>query len=64
MGVRVAFDVNKASWGFTPILNRGLFKVSSDSTLFVEFVLPIRFQETAGVHSNSIGFGIHVGVGF
>src|SRR5919198_5148043 len=46
-GVRVAFDVNKPSWGFTPILNHGLLQVGSGGTLFTEFVLPIRFQEDA-----------------
>jgi hypothetical protein len=64
-GVRLAFDVNQASWGFTPILNHGLLKVGRGAALFGEFVLPIRFQEDAGGKSfTSVGFGVHVGVGF
>ena len=64
-GVRLAFDVNKPSWGFTPILNHGLLKVGTDSTLFGELVLPIRFQSTGpGNTSTAIGFGVHVGIGF
>jgi hypothetical protein len=63
-GARLAFDVNKASWGFTPILNHGLLKVGRDATLFGEFVLPIRFQDSGTGTFTSIGFGVHVGVGF
>ena len=64
-GVRMAFDVGRPSWGFTPILNHGLLKVGDGATLFGEFVLPIRFQ-SAGPNNTftSVGFGIHVGVGF
>jgi hypothetical protein len=63
-GIRVAFDVNQASWGFTPLVNYGLFAVG-DGSLFVEAVVPIRFQEDDfGVNFTSIGFGAHVGVGF
>ena len=64
-GARLAFDINKASWGFTPILNHGLFKVGRDTALFAEAVVPVRFQENSqGNMFTSIGFGIHVGVGF
>jgi len=64
-GARLAFDVNKASWGFTPILNHGLLKVGSGSTLFGELVVPVRFQENVfGKSYASIGLGVHVGVGF
>jgi hypothetical protein len=64
-GGRLAFDVNKPSWGFTPILNHGLLKVGKDGTLFGEFVLPVRFQEnSAGKSFTSVGFGVHLGVGF
>ena len=64
-GARLAFDVNEASWGFTPILNHGLLKVGSDSTLFGELVLPIRFREDGRRKSfTSVGFGVHIGVGF
>jgi len=64
-GVRMAFDVNEPSWGFTPILNHGLFKVGEGGTLFGELVVPIRFQ-SAGPNNTftSVGIGVHLGVGF
>lgn len=64
-GVRMAFDVNEPSWGFTPILNHGLFKVGEGGTLFGELVVPIRFQ-SAGRNNTftSVGVGVHLGVGF
>ena len=59
-GLRMAFDVNGASWGFTPLLNLGL-----RAGYFVEFVVPIRFQDDdIGDTNTAIGFGIHLGVGF
>jgi hypothetical protein len=64
-GVRMAFDVGGASWGFTPILNHGLLKVGNDATLFGEFVLPIRFQSRGPNDTfTAVGFGVHIGVGF
>jgi hypothetical protein len=64
-GVRLAFDVNQASWGFTPIVNHGLLQVGRGASLFAELVLPIRFQEDAAGNSfTSFGVGVHVGVGF
>jgi hypothetical protein len=57
-GVRMAFGVNQASWGFTPLLNYG-------DLVFAEVVLPIRFKEDGfGDGFTSIGFGVHLGVGF
>jgi hypothetical protein len=62
-GLRMAFDINGASWGFTPLLNKGFSQ--GDHAYFVEFVVPIRFQDdSAGEGSTAIGFGVHVGVGF
>jgi hypothetical protein len=62
-GLRMAFDIGGASWGFTPLLNRGFS--SGDHAYFVEFVVPIRFQDDAvGEGSTAIGFGVHLGVGF
>lgn len=58
-GLRMAFDVNQSSWGFTPLLHRKLSDMGM-SNLFGELVVPIRFQDK----NNSIGIGIHVGVGF
>ena len=62
-GVRMAFDVRESSWGFTPLLNRG-FPVGR-MTYFVEGVVPVRFQENAtGRGQTSVGFAMHLGVGF
>jgi hypothetical protein len=62
-GLRMAFDINGASWGFTPLLNKG-FPVGGQ-TYFVEFVVPIRFQDdSVGDTHGAIGFGVHLGIGF
>jgi len=62
-GLRMAFDIGGASWGFTPLLNRGFSK--GDHAYFVELVAPIRFQDdAAGKSSTAIGLGVHLGVGF
>jgi hypothetical protein len=59
-GLRMAFDIRSASWGFTPLLNRGL-----GHHTFVEAVVPIRFQDDElGEGSTAVGFGVHLGVGF
>jgi hypothetical protein len=58
-GIRLAFDVNQSSWGFTPLLHKK-FGTLGSSPLFGELVLPIRFQNG----NNSIGLGIHIGFGF
>jgi hypothetical protein len=63
-GLRMAFDIGGASWGFTPLINRTLFSMNAHA-YFVEFVVPIRFQDDdAGDMHGSIGFGVHFGVGF
>ena len=65
VGLRMAFDVNKASWGFTPLLNRTLFQHTDGTSVFGELVVPIRFQEDpSGSSFTSIGLGVHVGLGF
>ncbi len=62
-GLRMAFDIGAASWGFTPLLNKG-FSVEGQS-YFVELVVPIRFQDDdQGDSHTSIGLGVHVGFGF
>ena len=62
-GMRMAFDINGASWGFTPLLNKG-FPLDG-RTYFVEFVLPIRFQDTStGDTHTAVTFGVHLGIGF
>jgi len=64
-GLRMAFDVNKASWGFTPLINYGLHAVSGGGSVFAEVVVPIRFQEDFfGDGFTRIGLGVHIGVGF
>jgi hypothetical protein len=64
-GLRMAFDVNQASWGFTPLLNKAFPVPGHPYSLFVEGVLPIRFQaDPAGGNRTSIGLGVHLGVGF
>jgi hypothetical protein len=63
LGGRVAFDINGASWGFTPLLNKGF--PAGSVTYFVEAVVPIRFVDDlfGGTHT-AIGFGVHTGVAF
>jgi hypothetical protein len=62
-GVRMAFDVNQPSWGFTPLINRSF--PAGRHAYFIEGVLPIRFQsDRPGSTRTSIGLGVHVGVGF
>ena len=64
-GLRMAFDVNQPSWGFTPLLNRSFPVKDRSYAYFVEGVLPIRFQASAsGGNQTSIGLGVHVGIGF
>jgi hypothetical protein len=58
-GIRLAFDVNQPSWGFTPLLHRKFTELGA-SSVFGELVVPIRFQDG----SNSIGLGVHLGIGF
>ena len=44
-GVRMAFDANAASWGFTPLVNKSFPIEGHASSWFVEGVMPVRFQE-------------------
>ena len=62
-GLRMAFDINAASWGFTPLVNKGF--PHGDVTYFVELVVPIRFQDdfTGSTHT-AVGLGVHLGIGF
>jgi len=63
LGLRLAFDVGGASWGFTPLLNRG-FR-SGDHSTFLEAVAPIRFRDDSlGQSHTAIAVGVHVGIGF
>jgi hypothetical protein len=62
-GLRMAFDVEGDAWGFTPLLNRAIYSGRTHS-LFGELVVPIRFVDYAGGHLTSVGFGVHIGIGF
>lgn len=64
VGLRMAFDVNDSSWGFTPLVNKALVH-GHGCAWFVEGVVPIRFQsDPAGGTQTSIGLAVHTGVGF
>jgi len=43
----MAFDVTRASWGLTPVIDRGLFSAGGGTTVSGEMV--IRTQRLAGV---------------
>ena len=67
-GGRVAFVVDNATWGFTPLVNKswpikhnnGLFKAH-----FVEADLPVRFSRPVGAPAtNAVTFAMHAGVSF
>jgi hypothetical protein len=64
MGLRVAFDVNRASWGFTPLVNKALAHTHG-CAWFVEGVVPIRIQaDPAGGTRTAVGLAVHTGIGF
>jgi hypothetical protein len=63
-GLRIAFDVNRASWGFTPLVNKALAH-GHNCTWFVEGVVPVRFQaDPAGGNRTAVGLALHTGIGF
>lgn len=63
-GLRMAFDVNRASWGFTPLINRN-FRLGNETSVFGELVVPIRFQMApSGSAFRSVGLGVHAGIAF
>ena len=63
LGGRMAFDINGASWGFTPLLNKGF--PAGNVTYFVEAVVPIRFQDDLqGDTHTAIGLAVHTGIAF
>jgi hypothetical protein len=63
-GVRAAFDINQASWGFTPLLAYG-FPQANGTTLFTELDLPVRFQDDfAGNNETAVTVAIHLGWAF
>lgn len=65
IGGRVAFDIGKESWGFTPLFNKGLLQVGKDTTFFGEIDLPVRFkQDVSGNSFTSVGLAVVFGLGF
>lgn len=63
-GLRMAFEVNRPSWGFTPLVNHSFGGVGGTS-LFGELVVPIRFQlAPSGSRYTSVGLGVHAGIAF
>ena len=61
----MAFDVNGASRGFTPILNHDLVAWDDSATLFGELVVPFRFQNPRpGDLATAIGVALHAGLKF
>jgi hypothetical protein len=64
-GIRMAFDVGGASWGFTPLLARSFAVEGGAYSLFLELDVPIRFQEDAfGQQHTAVTLGAHMGIGF
>jgi hypothetical protein len=67
-GVRAAFDVNTATWGFTPLVNHS-WPIKREGSLFkayfLEADLPVRFNRpVAGPMTNAVTFAMHFGVAF
>ena len=63
VGMRMAFDIGGASWGFTPLLNKGF--PTGGHNYFVEFVVPIRFQDDSSDNTHgAVTLGVHLGIGF
>ncbi len=68
-GLRAAFETGGA-YGVTALLNKGK-RISSDVTLFVEFVVPVRFFREAPTFEGeetdvrkAIAGALHVGIAF
>jgi hypothetical protein len=66
IGVRAAFEVNQSSLGFTPLVNKSFaIPHSTKVRWFVEGDLPVRFSQLSpGNNATSVGFNIHLGLGF
>lgn len=68
VGMRAAFDVNAASWGFTPLVNHS-WPIRRDKCFFkayfIEADLPVRFNRpVTGPKTNPVTFALHFGLGF
>jgi hypothetical protein len=67
-GMRAAFDVNSATYGFTPLVNHS-WPIKSENgffkAYFIEAVLPVRFNRpVVGPKTDPVTFGLHFGLGF
>jgi hypothetical protein len=60
-GLRMGFDIQQSSWGFTPLINRKLYDLTESSHLFIELPVPIRIKEDDSV---TVTFALHLGIGF
>jgi hypothetical protein len=64
VGSRVAFDIGTASWGFTPLFNKGPLQIGRN-TFVGELDVPIRFKEDGGGNGfTTIGLAVVLGLGF
>lgn len=65
VGSRVAFDIGSATWGFTPLFNKGLVEIGKSAVFFGELDVPIRFREDSrGNGYTSVGLTVVFGLGF
>jgi hypothetical protein len=63
-GLRAAFEVNQRAYGLTPLINYG-FPQANGTTLFTEFVLPVRYQrDIFGRGQTAVTAAIHLGLAF
>jgi hypothetical protein len=60
-GLRMGFDIQQSSWGFTPLINRRLYNLTESSHLFIELPVPIRIEEDNSVN---VTVALHLGIGF
>lgn len=62
-GLRAAFEVDRAAWGVSPLLNKS-FPQKNGTALFAEVVLPIRYVSDGADHTTAISLAVHFGIGF
>ena len=60
-GLRMGFDIQQSSWGFTPLINRKLYDLTESFHLFIELPVPIRIEED---NSATVTVALHLGIGF
>ena len=66
LGMRAAFVTSSSEFGFTPLVNKGWpIEGSLFKAYFIEFDLPVRFNQPPGMPSSSpVTFALHFGLGF